>query len=168
MKKYSNEEIEIANKTFRHTGAVGKNAITPRIIEQLFSPEDNLSILDYGAGTIAAHAVYLRTKGYRVTAHEFGNNINSLHDEFALDKKYDIIYASNVMNVLSSEKMIKNVLQEFKASMKETGVTIVNYPTSPRKLNLSTGEMRKTIESVFNVRKINNSTVVWKLKFKKE
>ena len=113
-------------------GAVGAKAITPKYIEKTISKDK--SILDFGAGKDAAHAEQLKKKGYDVTAYEFGDNINpELHDINALSKKYDVVYASNVINTQGSERMLNATLEQISSSMDEGGKVILNFPLSPRK-----------------------------------
>lgn len=85
-REYTPDEVEIANRTSRSRGAVGKRAIVPRLVPQYASQSD--TILDFGAGKDAVHALDLREQGYNVTAYEFGSNVDSkLHDMDALKKK---------------------------------------------------------------------------------
>ena len=100
----SEEDIKVANLTSRNKGAVGEQAIVPKWIEENVNKKS--SILDYGAGKSAQHTERLSNEGYNVTAYEFGDNVNpNIHDVNALDKKYDVVYASNVLNVQNSEEI---------------------------------------------------------------
>ena len=123
------EEIEIANKTSRANGAVGIKAITPKYVEETASPED--TILDFGAGKDAVHTLRLNRLGLNVTAHEFGSNANSLHSHDALLHTYDIVYASNVINVQSSLDMLHTTLKQIALVCKSRA--IMNFPMNPRK-----------------------------------
>jgi len=143
---FKESEILIANKTSRNTGAVGKNAIVPKYVREYvrdyfyncFSP----TILDFGAGKTAAHTQALLDEGYDVIAYEFGKNINlELHNLFALAQQYDIVFASNVLNVQSSLEMARNTIEQFSSVVNSGGVAIANYPAVPRKMDLTVDGM---------------------------
>lgn len=153
---YTEREIAIANATCRTHGASAFDrngnvrAIVPKYI--LEHAPKNISILDYGAGKGAVHTLMLRQHGFtNVTAYEFGNNtIEGLHDKFALDKKYDLVYASNVLNVQSSWEMLLNTLMEMYQCLNKGGTLIANYPASPRKMQVTTYVMASAISSMFD------------------
>jgi len=130
---FSDENIFIANKTCRKTGGVGgKPALVPRIVKDIAEPEH--TILDFGAGTHAVHAQDLRAAGLNVTAHDFGSNvIVGLHDPKALRRKYDIVYASNVLNVQNDDEMLSKTLNQIAKATKPKGRAILNLPIDPRK-----------------------------------
>ena len=156
------EEIEIANKTSRSAGAVGFKAVVPKWIKDNILVEDNHRILDYGAGKSAVHTVALGNKGYDVVAHDFGSNVGYVHHSNALDQEYDILYASNVLNVQSSKKMLVETLQEIYRAVRQGGIFVANYPKSPRKLSLEDKYMRKELNNIFNIviqDKVNNTKV---------
>lgn len=142
------EEIQIANATSRANGAVGHNAIVPRLILEIAKKTDN--ILDFGAGKRAIHTLYLREQGLNVIAYEFGNNIDlNLHSIDALSKKYNIVFASNVLNVQSSAKMLRNTLKQISNVIENKGKFIVNYPQSPRKGNFTVDFIITELENYF-------------------
>ena len=137
---FTEMEIKIANATSRSNGASAKNkdgsirAIVPRYVaENIYKNE---SILDFGAGKGAVHTKWLREEGFKVTAYDFGENcIEGLHDKNALQKQYDVVMASNVLNVCSSQQMLETTLSQISKSLKVGGVFVCNYPASPRKLD---------------------------------
>lgn len=144
----SQEDIDAANKTSRSMGAVGSKAITPRYVESIATTEDN--ILDFGAGKDAAHAKRLNGLGLNVTAYDFGNNVkDGIHNPDALSDKYDIVYASNVMNVQSGEDMARQTLEQIRDSVRDGGVAIFNYPTSPRYTGMSADDMKSVVVDIF-------------------
>lgn len=131
--KYSSSEIAIANSTSRALGAVGAKAITPAYVEKI--AKKGHTILDFGAGKAAAHAERLKAAGLKVTAYEFGSNVDrTLHDVNALTRMYDIVYASNVLNVQSTPEMMTKTLQTVRKATKPTGVFVANFPSEPRKM----------------------------------
>lgn len=128
---FSSEEIDIATATSRTGGAVGPKAVVPRTV-RMFAKKKH-SILDFGAGRHAVHAQMLKDEGYRVSAYDFGSNVTELHNPNALSKKYDIVYASNVLNVQSSIDMLERTISQIANSVKSGGIFIGNLPSSPRK-----------------------------------
>lgn len=164
---YTPEEIKIANNTYRNTPAVGAKAIVPQIIRAEFSPKENLHILDFGAGKAAVHKISLEKEGYNVDAYDFGENIKQgLHIDGPLASNiYDVIYASNVLNVQSSRSMLKTTLGEIKNTLKPNGVAIANYPASPRKLEYDVNAMSQVIEDFFHIERIKfKENIIFKLK----
>lgn len=56
---FTQTDIDVANNTSRASGAIGKNAITPKFVRQhieLFYEKEDTTILDFGAGQSAVHA----------------------------------------------------------------------------------------------------------------
>jgi SAM-dependent methyltransferase len=148
--EFDRDAVEIANRTSRSRGAVGAKAVTPRVVRNLVGK--HRKILDFGAGKDAAHAEALRADGYDVTAHEFGANVREgLHDPQALRHgPYDVAYASNVLNVQSSEAMLLKTLQQIHRALRNGGVFIGNFPGSPRKIaGFTSSDMAIAIEAVF-------------------
>ena len=148
------EEIRIANATSRSNGASAKNkdgsirAIVPRYISSFVSKKT--TILDFGAGKDAIHTKWLKEQGFNVTAYDFGDNcVEGIHDKDALKKQYKVIMASNVINVSSSSTMLLETLKQIYDSLEYGGTLIMNYPASPRKMNLTATELEHIIESIF-------------------
>ena len=136
LEQFSQDEINVANKTARSTGAVGAKAITPRHVDEIESQQGNRhrTILDFGSGPKAAHTQHLLSKGYNVTAHEFGGNQREgVHDPDALNKKYDHVFASNVLNTQSNKEMLGKTLDQIHSAVKPGGMFTGNFPESPRK-----------------------------------
>jgi hypothetical protein len=132
LAEFSPEETEIANKTSRSSGAVSSKAIVPKYVAEHADKEHK--ILDFGAGKDAVHAKGLREKGFDVTAHEFGKNQQEgIHEPNALKKKYDHVYASNVLNVQSSPQMLSKTLDQIHNVIHPGGHFTANFPNSPRK-----------------------------------
>ena len=164
---YTDEEIEVMNRTCRGRGAVGATAIVPRLVREYAEQGD--TILDFGAGTTAQHAQALRDDGYDVTAYEFGSNaVDGVHDPRALSKKYDVVYASNVLNVQPSERALDTTLQKIAKAVRAGGIFIGNLPASPRKGAYSgmTGTegskmLQTKLESVFSsVKRVHGASSV--------
>lgn len=149
-------EIEIANKTCRTNGAVGRNAIVPRIVRGILRNSQPLRVLDYGAGIHAIHAKEIASEFpyCKIDAYEFGANRNKNH--IGLGGKYDLVYASNVINVQSNKNMLVKTLHEIKESAKDGGLIIFNYPQSPRKMKLKTSEIAEIVGDVFGEFEVKN------------
>ncbi len=147
--RYTPEEMDVATKTARGAGAVGGKAIVPLWIGD--NVPANAKILDFGSGPTAQHTTRLREAGFTdVTAHEFGANIREgIHSPDALSQQYDVVFASNVLNVQSSEGMLRRTLESIRQALKEDGYAVFNYPGSPRKAGLSNNEVQSIIQDIF-------------------
>jgi hypothetical protein len=92
----------------------------------------NHEILDYGAGKDAVHTHALRNEGYNVVAHDF-HAVPGMHDPEALKRRYDMVLASNVLNVQGTAAMLASTLNDLAGSIKPAGgQAIVNLPSQPR------------------------------------
>lgn len=143
------EETQIMTKTSRTCGAVGSNAKVPKYVRK-YSTKDE-TILDFGSGKEAIHANSLLEEGFVVYAHEIGQNYNSnFHDPYALKRKYDMVYASNVLNVQPSETTLHNTLNTIISVMKPKSKLIANFPKEPRKNNLSSKKLYDLLRNKLN------------------
>lgn len=139
------EEIQRANQTYRRS--IGRQTpVTPRLLQELYDPSVG-PILDFGAGTDAVHTVALRDAGYNVTAHDFGRNVGPLIDPLALSRQYAVVFASNVLNVQSSEEMLRATLGQIRQTMRS--VALLNYPSSPRKADISSSRLLAILRETF-------------------
>ena len=152
LREYSDDELSKANKTSRLTktgGSFGTKAVVPRIVLNHINKDD--IILDFGSGKYPLYTIELEEMGYEVYAHEFGSNFNpELHDSDALSRRYDMVYASNVLNVQNSEDMLRRTLTQIISVMKPNGKFIANYPSSPRKSGLNVTQFSDVINDYFN------------------
>jgi len=127
MSTVSQAMITKANSSARESD----RAVVPPVVRQLATKSD--FILDYGAGPKGFHAHCLKVLGYPVIAYDFGDNYNeTAHDSEALDWAYDIVYASNVLNVQGSAHMLGQTLREIYGVLNTGGKFIFNFPASPR------------------------------------
>jgi hypothetical protein len=126
----ASDSQKVAMKTSRAHGAVGPRALVPPIVRQFALK--NHSILDYGAGELAEHAKALRDEGFNVTAHDHWGK-EGIHDPTALQRKYDIVYASNMLNTQDNRRRLHDALNDIHKSVKSNGMAIVNLPSGPRK-----------------------------------
>ena len=156
----SPEEIMRANKSSRSSGAVGPKAVTPRMVLKYIKDtgNKNIKILDFGSGKDAKHTYALRDMGLDVTAHDFSSNVNDdHHDPDALNREYDIVFASNVLNVQGSEDMMRRTLEDVLKTVKRDGVFIANFPGSPRYGFQTAKEAKEILEDYFDVVVIHGS-----------
>ena len=156
----SPEEIMRANKSSRSSGAVGPKAITPRMVLKYIKDTGNkgIKILDFGSGKDAKHTYALRDMGLDVTAHDFSANINDEHhDPNALNKIYDMVFASNVLNVQGSEQMMLRTIEDVLKTMNDDSVFIANFPSSPRYGFETAKEAKDILENYFDVVVIHGS-----------
>lgn len=163
---FTEKEIKEANKTSRSNGASAINsdgtirAIVPNFIYKNIEEYRDKTILDFGAGKEAIHTKWLRDNGLNVTAYDFGENcINEIHDKNALDKRYDVIFASNVLNVQSSDTMMNATLYQIYKTLKKGGKFIFNYPSSPRKSDMPEWEVIALVSSVFDAKVFNHEGI---------
>ena len=146
---YDEEKIKIANSTSRTNGAsaINKDGTIRSVVGRyvMDNIDKKASILDFGAGKDAVQTKALRDNGFEdVTAYDFGVNVkDGIHDPNALNKKYDVVFASNVLNVSTDEDMLRETLRDIKKAAKKT--IIFNYPGSPRKAGLTTEQVAKII-----------------------
>jgi hypothetical protein len=90
--------------------------------------------LDYGAGKEATHTKKLRREGLDVVAYDFGENLTRFHDRDALEFSYEVVIASNVLNVQSTKRMLAQTLDELERACAPGAILVCNYPASPRYL----------------------------------
>ena len=151
-------DIEMMNKTSRPDDYT---SVTTKFIMGNFSPDENLTFLDYGAGKKATQTRKLIEAGYDVTAYDMGGNVTELHDTDALNKQYDVVFASNVLNVQFTMEGIKQMLSEMNNCAKK--YIIFNYPSSPRKFRdhpINNKEMKEIIENILGVTfKVHPNTI---------
>jgi hypothetical protein len=167
-------EIDIAKRTSRSSGASAINkdgtirAVVPLWVEK--NVDKSKTILDFGAGRWCTSTKYLKQKGFEniVPYDLWCGDGDELLDAQALDRTYDVVFASNVLNVQSSHSMLLETLYSMYNAVNNDGVMICNYPTSPRKMDLSAAEMELMIRAVFkgkvNIVGGTKSAPIWKVK----
>ena len=143
-------DIEMMNKTSRPDDYT---SVTTKFIMSTFSPDENLTFLDYGAGKKATQTRKLIDAGYNVKAYDMGGNVTQFHDTKALNKEYDVVFASNVLNVQPTMPLIMQMLNEMNLSAKK--YIIMNYPSSPRKFRdylIKNKEMKEIVEDILGMK----------------
>ena len=163
---FTEKEIREANKTARSNGASAINldgtirAIVPNFIYKNIDKYRDKTILDYGSGKDPIHTKWLKGQGFDVTPYDFGENcIEGIHDKNALDKRYDVIFASNVLNVQSSDVMMETTLCQIYKALKKGGKFIFNYPKTPRKLDMPEWELITLVSELFDRKVVNNEGI---------
>lgn len=150
---FTNAEVLIANATYRSKGSSvydkygNIRSIVARFVAS--NVDKSKKILDFGCGTEFIQGHYLRNLGFDVDAWDFGTNKPKECVE-QLDPIYDVVYASNVLNVISSYSMLQETLTQIKRCLKRDGMFIANYPQSPRKLNMTVKELEQIISIIFD------------------
>jgi hypothetical protein len=103
----------------------------PKIVMEHVNKTDK--ILDFGAGKDALGTKLLRDAGFDCTAWEIGNNfVVGLHDYHAIDHDYDVVFASNVLNVQPDGGSITEILLDIQGLLKDGGLFFCNFPRKPR------------------------------------
>ena len=142
------EYAKFVNKTYRHKGAVGKLAVTPKLVAKIANLDDK--ILDFGAGTQAMHAHMLRAMGYKVDAFEIGFNWRyGVHLHKPAPNTYRWVYLSNVLNVQPSPEKLEMVVRRAAGFLADDGVMVANYPRTPRHCGLDGKKLHESLRSSF-------------------
>lgn len=145
---FTQEEIKIANNTYRSKGSsvYDKNGNIRSVVAKYVAININKDkkILDFGCGPEFIQGKYLRDLGFNVYGWDFGVN-KPVECVETLEPIYDVVYASNVLNVISSFNMFTITLNQIYDCLKDGGVFIANYPTSPRKMEYNASFIQKTI-----------------------
>ena len=129
-----------------------EKAVTYRYVMEWYTPETAGKVLDYGAGPDLVHTNILRSKGYHVDAIDIGRNfVPGLHDPGVFKRKYNVIYASNVINVQPTVAHVHNMLDQIKSMMTLSSTFICNYPTTPRDAGLTVGEITAILKGHFGM-----------------
>jgi len=89
------------------------------------------SILDFGSGKKAAQTARLKEDGFEtVVPYDFQPPHNNPEK---LDQKYDVVMASNVLNVQASDDQWDETMASITGAMADAGKVIANFPSTPRK-----------------------------------
>lgn len=167
------DEIREVVITYRCGGAIGGNqAFLPKVVKEFLSNSPSCAdgythVLDYGAGKDAPHTFWLRmcSEAYKVTAWDVGVNfVPEIHNATALSRRYDIVFASNVLNIAPGWNALKRILDEVSSLVEiGSGMFFCNYPFSPRRIHLGTNEaLREELLLRFNVVEVYSYTSgVW-------
>lgn len=150
------KSIDIANKTYRHKGSSVIDAdgniksVTAKYVIENINPE--LKILDYGCGTYTVQRNFLRDKhGFKyIDVWDIGKNKPSDCVQVLDINAYDVVYASNVLNTMNTETMLRESILEIEHALKVNGVFIANYPKEPRKMDMTEKELESILNQYFS------------------
>lgn len=160
---YSNHQIHKMNSTARSAGAVGLNSIIVKIIKSLI--DKNKKILDYGSGPNLIQTKQLVDCGFNVKSWDIGNNLtNSNYFIKKLESNsFDVVFASNVLNVQENEERIKFVIDEVFDTTKN--IAILNFPNSPNYTGLNIHNilylLQLQFKSVFSIYRLDNKNFIY-------
>ena len=158
--------MEIRQTTARGKGAVGANAVLPRIVKAETEATDCVErILDFGAGPDRRH-----TKTLAKDLKEAGRDIDVQgydlgDDKQVLNRGLDIVFASNVLNVQSRPWELLDTLMDLWVAQGE-GRLLVNYPKEPRKMGMTAGTMKSWLQGLgWRIKKVKSpkNSIVWEL-----
>ena len=146
------EEIKIANATYRRCGSsvFDKDGNIRSVVTRFIANhiKKDKRILDYGCGSEFIQGNYLRQLGFNVDGWDIGaNKPRDCVDKLA--QIYDVVYASNVLNVISSTSMLMETLDEAYNCLNDGGVFIANYPAAPRKMVMDSRCLEEIIQKRF-------------------
>ena len=132
---YASNELASMNATARTSGAVGADPVTVRYLKTFLDGGE--LVLDFGAGPSRRHANQIEgATGAIVEAFDTGANWrNEYHVRQIEAGRYDVAYASNVLNVQPHSAGIVHVLTSMRRAVHSAGVIFFNFPKSPRKFS---------------------------------
>ena len=149
---FTQEEIRIANATYRSKGSsvFDKDGNVRSVVARFVASNigKDKKILDFGCGYEFVQGKYLINLGFDVSGWDIGNNKpEGCADK--LEQIYDVVYASNVLNVISSDSMLTETIEQIRGCLKDDGMFIANFPQSPRKMKISSDELSSIIKEKF-------------------
>lgn len=157
MSRYDAEHVRVANATSRNAGAVGKNALVPRIVRERYAGVEGIRVLDFGSGKANAHVCMMRQAmglwDWTVDGWEFGDNRTDAHlqqHSGLYEGMFDIVYLSNVLNVQATASMMFETLYNAMEFMQDEGRLVCNYPASPRKCERDADGVEHMLKSMFD------------------
>lgn len=135
--KYTEKEKARMLQSGRKGGFIRKRLpVVPQYIKAL-APDKDKKILDFGCGQQAFTVRRFEDLGFKNTVgYDFPENCvdwSRTYDLKALEKKWDIIMLSNVINVQPSEGHAIELLTNITLNnLEDGGFLVFNYPASPR------------------------------------
>lgn len=165
---FTEEEIKIANRTYRSKGpsVYDKDGNIRSVVARYVAENISQSrkILDYGCGPEFIQGRYLKMLGFDVDGWDFGANKPKECVE-TLEQIYDVVYASNVLNVISSINMLDETVSQIYNCLNSYGMFIANYPSSPRKMKFCADVIEQMICNKFGCAAVlvagSKSAPVW-------
>lgn len=152
------DEIDSTTKTCRTSSkgsSWGDKSKLHSWFRDNYKKKESGTILDFGSGNPPTHGMKLRKAGYQIDFYEHGDNFDpQVHTKDALQREYDIVMASKVLNVQPNPEALQATLNQMRGAMKPDGVLLANYP-EPRKVMgkgdkpLSPADVMKVMEKFF-------------------
>lgn len=139
-----------AQRTARANGAVGSKAVLPKVIRRLLLDEyrdQDVDVLDFGCGPARAHAKDSQAwasglrQRWTFVGYDFGDQASTLQ------APWDIVYASNVLNVQQDGHMLNQTLGQLWRAQGQ-GRLFVNYPSGPRHLGWTVKQLKARLEAM--------------------
>ena len=87
-------------------------------------------VLDFGAGKKPFLAKHFKKMGFAIDAHELAQNNNKEHDDVA-GEKYDLVVASNVLNVQQTLSNLRKTLNQIFKFTTDNGMLFATVPDQP-------------------------------------
>lgn len=143
---FDHQNQEYAKKTYRSWSH--NTPVCYKLIFNKYIDTSAKRILDYGCGTDEKYVEQMIKLGLNAVGIDF--HIEGSRDKHLGDESlYDIIIASNVLNVMNNLLDLEGVIQEIAHHLAPQGQAIINYPVAPRKLGLSNKDLVSLLEKYF-------------------
>lgn len=136
--------------TSRPSGIGGRTPVIPNLIAEMCQKgviKEGAMILDFGAGKIPTFTRVLQEgacKRMKVVPYDIDERNNPIHTPDALSRKYDVVFASNVLNVADDTDWLQMTVGQLQGALKSKsdkvdgndGLLVLNYPEDPRKCHV--------------------------------
>ena len=108
-------------------------------------------ILDYGSGKHRTHARRMMRDfpDVQVDCYDIGANYTPEHVTVPFEAAYNLVYASNVLNVQPNLAQLRYVLNSMEYACKRGGAIVFNFPEDPRKSDVSTSAFEELLLELF-------------------
>lgn len=151
----NSKQAQTLINTARAAGAVGNNPSTLRAVRDHLRKtpyKQPVCILDYGCGPARRHVHELQqwceAQGISATVYGLDLADSAEHQQKMLARTFNVVYASNVLNVQPNIPWLNYTLNQLK-NYAQTGATVfANYPNNPRKLGWNKATMREHLLSI--------------------
>lgn len=153
LEKMLPEDIDQVNRTAPvKRGVVGGRAVVVKYVAR--TARRGQSVLNFGCGGTDGrgripHAVRLEKAGLVVTNYDVGTHAAHA-DADALERQYDVVMASNVLNVQPNWASLARTLAGIASATKPDGKAVMNYPRKPRRwIQASEDQIKTTVGFYF-------------------
>ena len=141
---------ERAKRSFRAKGAVGKYPLMYRRLRTFLDTtfRDSACVLDYGSGPGEVHTKRLRDDYPDCHFSSYDLDPEGTSGKYG---RYDIVVASNVLNVIEDRQALKDTILEISRCVVPEGVLLCNFPKSPRYLDVHETAIEKQLKKLFHI-----------------